>query len=71
MIAPLPAVQRSIKRAYRHIHKNAKTARWQKSHANRRYRRVLNQTTHRMAVDPERFYAELFDAPSLSGRDID
>lgn len=71
MIAPHPSVQYSIKRAYRHTHKNARTARWQKAHANRRYRRTLGQATHLMTRDPERFDSELFDAPSLSGRDID
>jgi len=71
MITSLPSVQFSIKRAYRHIYKDAASARWQKTHANRRHRRALNLTTRAMRVDPERFYDESFNAPSLSGWDID
>jgi hypothetical protein len=71
MITSLPSVQFSIKRAYRHIYKDAKNAKWQKANANRRHRRALNRVTRAMRLDPERFYNEGFDAPSLSGWDID
>jgi hypothetical protein len=71
MRTPLPSVQHSIKRAYRHIYKDAKTARWQKAHANRRHRRYLNRVTRTFVRDPEMFYREDFGAPSLSGWDID
>lgn len=71
MITSLPAVQFSIKRAYRHIYKKAAHARWQKSMANRRHRRALARATRAMRLDPERFWSECFNAPSLSGWDID
>jgi len=70
MIAYLPAVQHSCKRAYRIIHKRAHVARWEKTHANRRHRRALNRATHRMVRNPGRFDAEAFDAPSLSSWDL-
>ena len=71
MITSLPSVQFSIKRAYRHIYKDAKSAKWQKTNANRRHRHALNRVTRAMTIDPERFYDEGFNAPSLSGWDID
>ncbi len=70
MIAILPAVQFSIKRAYRLVHKDAKTAHWEKRNANRRHRRALNRITTAFLRDPERFYSEDFGAPSLSSWDI-
>lgn len=71
MIATLPAVQHSCKRAYRIIIKRAKTSRWHKKDANRRHRRDLNRATRLMARNPERFYAEAFCAYSLSQWDLD
>ena len=70
MITSLPSVQFSIKRAYRYVIKGAKTAKWQKTNANRRHRRALNRVTRLMQLDPDRFYNEGFNAPSLSGWDI-
>ena len=70
MITSLPSVQFSIKAAYRHIYKRTRHARWLKAHANRRHRRALNRTARRMCLDPERFYGETFNAPSLSGWDV-
>jgi hypothetical protein len=70
MITSLPSVQFSIKSAYRHIYKDAKSAKWQKANANRRHRHALAMTTRGFQRDPERFYDECFDAPSLSGWDI-
>jgi hypothetical protein len=70
MITSLPSVQFDIKHAYRVSCKDAKTAKWEKTHANRRHRRALNRMTRRMQLDPERFDNEPFDAPSLSGWDI-
>jgi hypothetical protein len=71
MITSLPSVQHSIKRAYRHIHKDPDTARWHKTLANRRFRRALNALTRRFVLEPERFDNETFHAPSLSAWDID
>jgi hypothetical protein len=71
MITSLPSVQFSIKRAYRHIYKAAKSAKWMKTHANRRHRHALNRATRAMCLDRNRFYDEAFNAPSLSGWDID
>jgi hypothetical protein len=66
MITTLPAVQFSVKDAYRIIYKRAKVAKWHKSNANRRHRRALNRATRRMIADPERFYDEGFNAYSYS-----
>jgi hypothetical protein len=71
MIASLPSVQFSIKEAYRHIHKRASSAKWWKANANRRHRHALNRATKAMCLNPERFWDEGFNAPSLSGWDID
>ena len=70
MIATLPAVQYIIKKAWRVIKKRARMARYAKTHANRRHRRALNRATRRMALDPERFYDDGFNAPSLSSWDL-
>jgi hypothetical protein len=70
MISTLPAVQFSIKSAWRIIKKRARTARYAKTHANRRHRRALNRATRRFTVDPERFYDEGFNAYSLSSWDL-
>ncbi len=71
MIATLPAVQHSCKRAYRIIIKRARTSRWHKKHANRQHRRDLNRATRLIARNPERFDAEPFSAYSLSQWDLD
>jgi hypothetical protein len=71
MITSLPSVQFSIKSAYRHVYKDAKSAKWQKANANRRHRHALNLITRAFQRDPERFYNEGFSVPSLSGWDID
>ena len=70
MITILPAVQYSCIRAARRFKYNDDTKRSNKRLANRRYRRALNQITHGFLHDPERFYSEVFDTPSLSGWDI-
>jgi hypothetical protein len=70
MVSTLPAVQFSIKKAWRIVKKRARTARYEKTHANRRHRRALNQATRRCAFDPERFYDEGFNAYSLSCWDL-
>ena len=70
MITTLPAVQRNCKKACRVIVYRASRKRWDKTHANRRYRRVLNESTRRCGKDPERFYSEGFNAPSLSSWEI-
>jgi len=70
MITSLPAVQFSIQRAYRHVRKRARVSRMRKAVANRRFRRVLGHVVRAMRVEPDRFWGEVFDAPSLSGRDI-
>jgi hypothetical protein len=70
MISSLPAVQFSCKHARRVIIYRASAKRADKRNANRRYRRVLNHTTRLIFNDPERFYDEGFDTPSLSSWDI-
>lgn len=71
MITPLPSIQHSCKLAYRYIMKRRRHARWIKAFGNRRYRRHLERVTRAFIRDPELFYGEVFDAPSLSGWDID
>ena len=70
MITILPAVQRNCKRVHFYIRYNSDTKRWDKRHANRRYRRSLNRMTRGFCRDLELFYSEVFGAPSLSSRDI-
>jgi hypothetical protein len=70
MITSLPSVQFSCKRGWRIVKKRGKTAKWLKTNANRRHRRALNRVTRRMERDPECFYSESFDAPSLSSWDV-
>lgn len=70
MITSLPAVQFDCKWARRIVCYTAETRRADKRKANRRHRRALNRVTRRMRVDAERFYDEVFAAPSLSGWDV-
>ncbi len=70
MITVLPAVQYSCKRARRWVNYSILSKRQDKRIANRRYRRSLNRATRGFLHDLERFYSEVFDAPSMSGRDI-
>ena len=67
MIASQPAVQfnaRYAKRCGVSFHH-------EKRLANRRHRRHLNAVTRGFISDPEAFYAEGFDAPSVSDYDLD
>ena len=68
MIATLPAVQFSCKRARRIVCTPPGSI--EKRIANRRHRRALNLATRRMTQDPERFDSETFHAPSLSIWDL-
>ena len=43
---------------------------WEKRHANRRYRRYLNQVTRSFERDPELFEEEAFSAPTLSSWEL-
>jgi hypothetical protein len=70
MITSLPSVQFSCKRARRIVHYAPTVSHADKRRANRGHRRALNRATRLMRLDPERFYGEVFNAPSLSGRDI-
>ena len=68
MITSLPAVQHSCKAGWRLV--SASSTKWFKASANRRHRRALNQATRRIRRDPDGFYNESFDAPSLSAWSI-
>jgi hypothetical protein len=70
MITKLPAVQHSCKYARRIVCYSPKTKREDKRYANRQYRRVLNLITRGFIRDPDSFYDEVFDTPSLSAWDI-
>ena len=70
MITSLPAVQYNCKRARRWINYSILSKRQDKRIANRHYRRALNRATRSCARDPELFYSEVFETPSMSGRDI-
>jgi len=71
MIATLPSVQASCKHVKRYVCLGAKHLRYAKRNANRRHRRALNRATRLMIQDPERFWDEGFNAPSLSSWDLD
>ena len=71
MIATLPAVQASCSRVHRYVCMGADTLLFFKRNANRRHRRALNRATRQMAQDPERWWDEGFNAPSLSSWDLD
>ena len=70
MIATKPAVQSSCKDAKRIVHMSARHIRDEKRIANRRHRRALNKATRKCQHDPERFYDEGFNAPTLSSWDL-
>jgi hypothetical protein len=70
MITLLPAVQDNIHRVCRWFRYNPDRRRWDKRHANRRARRLLNRLTRGFVRNPELFYSEDFWTPSLSARDI-
>ena len=70
MIATLPAVQSGCSRIKRYACISDKFIRDEKRIANRRHRRALNRATRLMAGDPERWWSEGFNAPSLSTWDL-
>jgi hypothetical protein len=70
MIATLPAVQGNCSRVKRYACIGAKSLRDDKRNANRRHRRALNRATRRMCQDPELWWNEGFNAPSLSSWDL-
>ena len=70
MIATLPAVQANCSHVHRYVCIKRDTIREEKRNANRRHRRALNRATRRMAQDPERWWDEGFNAPSLSSWDL-
>jgi len=70
MITSLPAVQANCSRVKRYICVSEKVVRWEKRIANRRHRRALDRITRQMAHDPERWWDEGFNAPSLSSWDL-
>jgi hypothetical protein len=70
MITSLPAVQFSCRWARRVVSNGRSARRSDKREANRCHRRALNRATRAMRVDPDRFYDETFNAPSLSDWDI-
>lgn len=70
MIATLPAVQFNCHRHHIYCFISPQTIRYEKRNANRRHRRALNRATRMMCRDPERWWNEGFDAPSLSSWDL-
>lgn len=70
MLTSLPIVQHDVKQARRVIDCSAWSMRAFKCMAHRAHRRAINRTMRILRHDPERFYDEPFDAPSLSGWDI-
>jgi hypothetical protein len=74
MIATKPAVQKSCSHVKRFVcyssHASAIRQSWEKRNANRRHRRALNRATRQMLHDPERWWSEGFNAPSLSSWDL-
>ena len=70
MIATLPAVQANCSRVKRYACIGPKSLSDDKRNANRRHRRALNRATRRMEGDPERWWDEGFNAPSLSSWDL-
>jgi hypothetical protein len=70
MIATLPAVQGGCRGVRRYACIGDDTMRDYKRTANRRHRRALNRATRRMIQDPERWWDEGFNAPSLSDWDL-
>lgn len=70
MIATFPAVQAELNRIKRYCCMRDVTYTKEKRIANRRHRRALNRATRRMGQDPERWWNEGFNAPTLSSRDL-
>lgn len=70
MITALPAVQYNCKRARRWINYSILSKRQDKRIANRHYRRALNRATQSFLRDPDLFYSEAFEVPSMSAHDI-
>lgn len=70
MISTLPSVQFSCKKARRYICYSAKSKRDDKRIANRRHRRAFNRITQRLTHDPETFWDEGFNVPTLSDWEI-
>ena len=70
MISTLPAVQKYVSRTPRYACVTPRTVRDLKRTANRRHRRCLDRLTRGFRLDPERFDAATFDAPSLSTWDL-
>jgi len=70
MITSLPAVQANCSHVHRYVCLSAENLRATKRIANRRYRRALNRITRKFINDPELFYDEGFNAPSLSSWDL-
>lgn len=69
MISALPAVQAKICHARRIVWHSASNSRY-KREANRRFRHVFNAKVRLLQDEPERWYDEVFDAPSLSTWDL-
>ena len=67
MITSLPAVQAHCSR----IGRGPNAIRCAKRTANRRHRKALDRSTRRMILDPERWWDEGFNAPSLSDWELD
>jgi hypothetical protein len=70
MIATLPAVQANCSRCRRYACLSDNFIRDEKRIANRRHRRALNRATREIQKDPERWWEEGFNAPSLSSWDL-
>ncbi len=67
MITSFPAVQFNSRWAK---HSDVSFRR-EKRIANRRHRHYLNAVTRNFVADPESFYDEGFDAPTLTNYDLD
>ena len=70
MITSRPAVQAFVSHVFRCVCRSPWSHTATKRIANRRHRRALNRITRRMQHDPESFYSEGFNAPSLSTWDL-
>jgi len=70
MIATLPAVKAFCSHVFRYICCGRHGHSADKRYANRRHRRALNRSTRLMCHDPERWWDEGFNAPSLSSWDL-
>ena len=70
MNTTLPSVQYNCKKARKIVSYKQSVAKYDKNHANRRYRRFLSSKTRGFTKDVELFDNEPFSAPSLSSWDI-